>query len=346
MYPDEYEAFLSKMTSINLDVGFILSSSCLVATDFYDTLVLATVGPLVVLLALFGTLCVARRRSTNASTAEPILQSKQASAGLFILFFVYSSVSFTIFQTFVCDDMDDGISYLRADYSIVCNTTKHAAYQAYASVMACVYPIGIPAFFGWWLARNRRDLTKPVREEMTHLESFRGLWAAYSPSCFYYEVVECSRRVALTGAAVFVLPNSAEQIAVIFLLALVFTFTSESLSPFETKADMWLYRWGNAIILASMYVALLLKVDLADKESDASSLMTALLIAANVFMVIIVIVQGLLLVKGLHESGRAEGVHPALSASGSTLQMATPVAYDRGTTGTDGTTIELARCSG
>ena len=60
-------------------------------------------------LVLFGTLLIASRRSTNA---EPILRKKQASTGLFILLFVYSSVSYIIFQTFVCDDLDDGMSYL------------------------------------------------------------------------------------------------------------------------------------------------------------------------------------------------------------------------------------------
>lgn len=310
MYPEEYEDFLAKLTVINLDIGSILSNSCIFTTDFYDRLLLATVGPVVVLFVLFGTLSIVRRRSTSTEAAAPILQSKRASTGLFILFFVYSSVSYTVFQTFVCDDLDDGMSFLRADYSIVCSTARHAAYRAYASVMVFVYPVGIPVFYGWWLTRNQRDLKKPDREQMTHLSSFRGLWAAYTPSCYYYEVVECCRRIVLTGAAVFVLPNSVEQIAIIFLLAVVFTFISESLSPFETKADMWLYRWGNAIILASMYVALILKADLTDVGSNTSSVMTVLLIAANILLIVTVAVQTALLVKGLYTPAVVERVFP------------------------------------
>ena len=197
MYPDQYEAFLSSITSINLDIGSILSNSCIVKTDFYDRLLLATVGPLVALSALIGTSFVGRRRNPSTQPVQPLLQSDRGSAGLFILFFVYSYVSFTIFETFVCDDLDDGMSYLRADYSLVCSSEKHAAYKVYASIMICVYPVGIPAFFGWWLARNRRGLGSPSREDMVHLDSFRGLWAAYNPSCYYYERVRCSRRIAL-----------------------------------------------------------------------------------------------------------------------------------------------------
>ena len=95
----------------------------------------------------------------------------------------------------------------------------------------------------------------------------------------------------------FVYPNSAEQIAIVLFLAVVFMFVSESISPFKSKSDMWLYRWGNGIILASMYVALLLKVDLEGEESNSSSAITVLLIAANVFMVFTVVVQAVLLMR-------------------------------------------------
>lgn len=316
VYPDEYEAFLSKLTAINLDVGIIISNSCIVTTDFYDRLLLATIGPAIVLFFLFGILFMVRRRQANHNEATaPLWQHKRASTALFILFFVYSSVSFTIFQTFVCDDLDDGNSYLRADYSIHCSTKRHLVYTTYASVMVCIYPVGIPAFFGWWLAANRHDLVEPDREEMSHLKAFRGLWAAYSPRCYYYEVVECCRRIVLTGAAVFVLPNSVEQIAIILLLAVVFTFISESLSPFGTNSDMRLYRWGNAIVLASMYVALILKAGLTDAGSQSSSAMTVLLIAANVFLMVTVVVQAALLVRGLYTPTVVEQVHPLSSRS-------------------------------
>lgn len=75
---------------------------------------------------------------------------------------------------------------------------------------------------------------------------------------------------------------------------------------------MWLYRWGNGIILASMYVALLLKVDLAEEDSRSSSAITVLLIAANVFMFFTVAVQAVLLMRGLCASKLKEKVTPSL----------------------------------
>lgn len=183
-----------------------------------------------------------------------------------------------------------------------CNTERHKAYLLYASTMMCVYPTGIPAFFALWLVRNRWGLKKYGRETMSHLKSYRTLWAAYKPSCYSYEVVEFGRRIALTGAAVFVLPDTAEQVAIVLFLALGFVFISESLSPSDSNSDMWIYRWGNGILLASIYVALLLKVDLAGEESRSSAAITFLLIAAHVFMIFTVAWQAFLILKGLRAS--------------------------------------------
>ena len=310
VYPQQYEDFISTMAIVNVDVGFLLSNACIITTNFYNRLMLATVVPMVILFACACTFTIARRRGRGRdfSAAEDVLKQRHLSVVLFVVFFVYSSVSFTVFQTFACDSLDDGKAYLRADYSITCYTGTYTAYQTYAILMVFVYPIGIPAFFTWWLVRNRRELKRPERQSMSGLQSYRFLWAAYRPACYYYEVVECARRIVLTGAAVFVLPGTAEQVAIVLLLAVIFMFISESISPFQSKLDMWLYRWGNGIIMASMYVALLLKFDLAEEGSRSSSAIAVLLIGANVFLLLTVVIQAALLVKAVYVSNIRERV--------------------------------------
>lgn len=306
MYPDEYQAFLSKLSPINLDVGFILSYSCIAGIDFYDRLLLATTMPLLVFGGLACTYAIAIQRNGKSEFAVRSVQHKHLSAALFTVLFVYSSVSFTVLQTFVCDSLDDGVAYLRADYSLICGSDQHSSYVAYASFMVWVYPIGVPAVFTYWLACNRHDLGKSERATMGRLQAFSGLWGAYRPSRFYYEVVECGRRIALTAIAVFVLPGSAAQIAVVLLLAVVFSFVAESLRPFQQSIEMGLYRWGNGIVLVSMYVALLRKVDISGEDSPAQSVFAGVLIAANVFMVVVVFVQSFLLVARWYSSMAVE----------------------------------------
>lgn len=42
-------------------------------------------------------------------------------------------------QTFTCDELEDvGQRYLRADYGIDCDSSKHKAFQLYAGVMILV----------------------------------------------------------------------------------------------------------------------------------------------------------------------------------------------------------------
>ncbi|CAM9309853.1 unnamed protein product [Laminaria digitata] len=134
----------------------MLSYSCLVTTDFYDRLLIATMMPPLMLVALVG-------------IAISVVRHRHQSAALLLAFWVYSSVSYTIFQTFACDELDDGKAYLQADYSLECSTARHNTFKTYSLVMACVHPVGIPAVYAWCLARNRRDLVKSDRETLPHL---------------------------------------------------------------------------------------------------------------------------------------------------------------------------------
>lgn len=297
------------MTFSNIDIGFILSTFCIVRTNFYDRLLVATMGPLVFLFALASTYTIAKKRNQNSELAAAIVKYKHLSTVIFVTFIVYSSITIRIFQTFVCDTLpDDAGEYLRADYSISCGTAEYKAYWWYAILMAALYPVGIPVAFWWWLLSNRGDLKNHGRETNAQLKPFRGLWATYLPSRYFYEIVEYGRRLMLTGAAVFVLPGSTAHITATLLIAVVFLFISESLSPFESMIDMWMYRWGNGIILASMYVALLLSVDLTGDGSSGTHAVSALLIAANAVLILAVVAQALLAVKGVCASVKVQQI--------------------------------------
>ena len=151
LYPPAYEKFLAALDVVNLILGFILPQLCAVDTSFYTRLFLVTIAPMVVLGVLAITYRVAMLRNGHSILAKRMAKNKHLSFGLFLLFIVYSSVSHTIFQTFVCDLPDSGISYLRADYDLVCWTRTHAGWTVYAVVMIFIYPVGIPAVFAWAL---------------------------------------------------------------------------------------------------------------------------------------------------------------------------------------------------
>lgn len=78
-----------------------------------------------------------------------------------------------------------------------------------------------------------------VRE---YQSTMRDLWQPYKQDRRFYEVLECSRRVMLTGVVVFIYPGTAAQISTTFLLALVFYAISEALGPYEDERDCWMSR--------------------------------------------------------------------------------------------------------
>lgn len=52
---------------------------------------------------------------------------------------MFPSASTLVFNTFACDNaVGDGRSYLRADYSISCESTKHGFFKGYAMIMILV----------------------------------------------------------------------------------------------------------------------------------------------------------------------------------------------------------------
>lgn len=98
VYPDIFEKFLVALNLVNFDLGLVPSVSCLVNINFYGRLLFATISPLVVLGALGLTYTVARSRNRHSPAGLHAVRSKHLSVALFVLFIVYSSVSFIVFQ--------------------------------------------------------------------------------------------------------------------------------------------------------------------------------------------------------------------------------------------------------
>ena len=70
--------------------------------------------------------------------------SSAIALALFLIFLLYPSTSSMIFSTFICEDIDDGQSYLRADYAINCASPAHQIATAFAVAMIFVVPVGTP----------------------------------------------------------------------------------------------------------------------------------------------------------------------------------------------------------
>lgn len=200
-FPYVYERFLDGADVLRFDMGWIMSAGCFVQMDFHDRVVTSTIGPLAALAVLGSTYVVAWYRNRSCHRALQKVRRKHVSVALWTTFLVYSSVSSTIFKMFFCETLDDGERYLRADYRISCNSSKHQAMQIYAGLMIFVYPVGIPLIYAallFW-GCDALKIAAVRNMDQSHVQAAAQLSSPYRPGCFYYEVIECGRRVLLTG---------------------------------------------------------------------------------------------------------------------------------------------------
>lgn len=305
-YPDSYQRFLYGVDLLNFDFRWMLSTGCLVHVNFHDRLFMATTGPIVCLGLLLATYVLACYLNRGSQAAITNIRRKHVSALLLVTFFVYSSVSSILFQMFSCESLDDGKTYLRADYSIECDSRVHKVLQIYAAFMILVYPIGILALYSGLLFRKSGVLLDSNRrEDALSVQSTSDLWKPYKPKRFYYEVVECMRRALMTGVLLVVEDGTAAQIAVTLMIAFAFAVVLEILSPYESRLDTWMSRAGHAVVYTSMYFALLLKVDVSRETQGSQKAFELVLLATHACMILTVAVEAAMMACSLGENNRA-----------------------------------------
>lgn len=310
-YLKVYQRFLDALDVFNFDLGWILSAGCVLDIDFHHRLLISTVAPLIGLLLLAGTYATSAFINRGATDTLNIIWNKHVSMALLLTFFVYSSVSSVLFKTFACDKLDDGRNLLRADYRLECDSAKHQGFQVYAGFMTLLYAVGIPVLYGGLLFVDRDVLRKgdgAGRESSTARIAWTfDLWKPYKPSVFYYEVIECVRRILLAGVVVFIYPNTAAQIAITLMMAVAFMLLAEVLAPYACRWDTWLSRTGHAVVFASMYVvALLLKVDVADERAGSQKVFEAVLVAAHGCMIVMIAIESMVLACSLRSEPRED----------------------------------------
>ncbi|KAG5182785.1 hypothetical protein JKP88DRAFT_318258 [Tribonema minus] len=98
------------------------------------------------------------------------------------------------------------------------------------------------------------------QEVLTDLVSASAfLWAQYTPEAEWWELLECLRRILLTGALVFILPGSAGQAAVSMFMAFALLLVFMAKKPHKEYAARGQYLLGAVIVYMASSTALLIK---------------------------------------------------------------------------------------
>jgi hypothetical protein len=107
---------------------------------------------------------------------------------------------------------------------------------------------------------------------------------------YWFEALECARRLILTGMLVFIMPGTAGQNATACVLAFATLLVYGLMHPHSDKTDSISYTLGAAVIFVTMFIALLMQSEYTDAQSE--HVISVLLIVLNVVVVVLALAQG------------------------------------------------------
>lgn len=99
--------------------------------------------------------------------------------------------------------------------------------------------------------------------------AFRFLWADYRCAWYWWELVECARRLFLTCVLALISPGTTAQIACGFVVSNVFSMSLMTVKPFLYRDDNLLVTIAQLCTSVSMFIALSLKVGILTKEESS-----------------------------------------------------------------------------
>ena len=155
---------------LNLNIGGIgLPLQCLGVGTYVQQLAVTMLTPLVIAAAIIVGF-VLRSCYRSEGTGEGLMA---ALPGLLSLtFLVFPMVSSAAFRAFSCESFGDGHTFLRADYSLECDTTEHTIAKNLAYLGLLMYPIGISVLYILLMLRARRALLDEHPTKLSQALSF------------------------------------------------------------------------------------------------------------------------------------------------------------------------------
>jgi len=199
----------------------------------------------------------------------------------FMLLVIYPSVSRVSLQMLNCFNIDQH-SYLTADFNIDCSTPRYKRYKLAGWICVAGYVVGIPLCMLGFLHFGREH---PVWEQRVHI-----LYASYTPRFWWFEIYDLMRKLFLTGLIIFIRPDTSTQIAVGTAFCMLSVAVHAGCYPFTTRSDNRLQYLALMCILWTMFIGLLLRVDVGASDEDFNmTTLSYILIISNVALVSILV---------------------------------------------------------
>jgi hypothetical protein len=247
-YPTSYIQFLSIFEALNINVVEIFQLGCVPSWDFHASVVFVCMLPLCIgvlfaVAAMWVTCFVPNRKRKTKLHGHIVYWF------LMLLYCVYPSLTYFVFQVFQCETFDDGSKLLRADYSIDCDADLHAKYVDFSCCMVVVYPLGVPLLYLATLLQHKNEVSDAQLRESTYAKSkhLAFFYADYRAEFWWWEIVVLAKKLLLTGFMVVCAQGTLVQVAYL-LLRLDVLSIAMLISLYHFRIGTWhRYRWRCAL---------------------------------------------------------------------------------------------------
>ena len=209
-----------------------------------------TISPIVAsllwLLCFLTASSIAAYRGTDTKEVKVKRSNFYAYYFLLLTFCVLIGTSSSVMHFFKCHEFvlpggENSEMYLYKDYSIDCNSNRYQKMVPFAITMIIIYPIGIPLLYFVLLWEHRRVLSneEKMKEEAEDHFPTTGhilfLVEAYKYECYWFELLECVRRLLLAAIIGIVSEDAAAAPVMGILVSLAFVVVFTNLKPYKEK---------------------------------------------------------------------------------------------------------------
>ena len=252
-----YLQWLDALTSFGIDVVQGTPLQCLGLGGFLPRLQFFFALP----LALASLVLV-------AATAHLAFQRNLGRSQLFeasmpwmlrLVFLLYPLVTAVAFEAWACYDFpEEGISFLREDVSVQCDSPEHDRILGWAWASVILYVAGLWLFCAVLLFYLSSDIR--LRRGLAS-KSISFLYSEYKPTLFWWELIEMLRRAMLVGFFRIIGPHpgSIAQIGGAVLFCTCYLVLQVQAAPFRSLSDGWVATGGSVSLLVLLIWAVFAK---------------------------------------------------------------------------------------
>jgi hypothetical protein len=276
-WPPSFARALDALLVVSFDFGAILGGFCVVDLSFFQRLLSTT------LMLLAAVAVVAAGSRTGSAHEAERRHTRGVFIAFYLLLFAYPVVSVRVVEAFACHEVE-GVRYLRADYSVRCDTPEWRTMAAYAGVWVAVYVVAFPLFIllKLWSYRSNDTLHKEAKTSK-ELVGLRFLLSDYKTCvpALMWEGIEMCRKLLLSVIGSFWSTKSTMCIATACLISTFFLTLHATYHPFKGRLLNRLQTIALVVLTLLYFIGILLKTETVEESDheDLGMLMVLLLVA-------------------------------------------------------------------